>query len=104
MRNKLTALLIGGILVVASGTAAAGGNVSFGISIGVPAYYPAPVYAAPPVVYYPPAPVYYGPPVVYYSPRPYYYYDYAPAAVVRFDRGHNRGWGHGHRDHFRQHR
>jgi hypothetical protein len=95
MRNKLTALLIGGILVVASGTAAAGGNVSFGISIGVPAYYPA--YTPPPVVYYPPAPVYYGPPAVYYSPRPFY----GPATVVRFDRGHHRGWGHGHRDQFR---
>jgi len=95
MRNKLTALLIGGILVVASGTAAAGGNVSFGITIGVPAYYP--VYTPPPVVYYPAAPVYYSPPVAYYSPRPYY----APAAVIRYDRGHNRGWGHGHRNHFR---
>ena len=92
MRNKLTALLIGGILVVASGTAAAGGNVSFGITIGGPAYYP--VYTPPPVVYYPAAPVYYSPPVVYYSPRPYY----APAAVFRYDRGHNRGWGHGHRN------
>jgi hypothetical protein len=93
MRNKLTALLIGGILVVASGTAAAGGNVSFGISIGVPAVYAAPVYAPPPVVYYPAAPVYYGPPVVYYNPRPYY----APAAVFRY----NNGRGHGHRHHVR---
>jgi hypothetical protein len=99
MRNKLTALLIGSILVVASGTAAAGGNVSFGISIGVPAYYPA--YTPPPVAYYPAAPVYYSPPAVYYSPRPFY----GPATVVRFDRGHHRGhhrgWGNGHRDHFR---
>ena len=94
MRNKLTALLIGGILVVASGTAAAGGNVSFGISIGVPVY-AAPVYAPPPVVYYPAAPVYYGPPVVYHNPRPYY----APAAVFRYNNG--RGWGHGHRHHVR---
>ena len=94
MRNKLIALLIGGMLVVASGTAAAGGNVSFGISIGVPAYYPA--YTPPPVVY---APAYYAPSVVYYSPRPFY----GPVAVVRHDRGHHRGWGHGHRGHF-QHR
>ena len=97
MRNKLTSLLIGGILVVASGTAAAGSNVSFGISFGVPVYQPAPVYVAPPppVAYYPP--VYYAPPVVYYAPRPFY----GPATVVRFDRGHHRGWEHGHRDQFR---
>jgi len=93
MRNKLIAVLAGTALVAASGAAFAGGNVSFGISLGVPAYYPAPVYAAPPVVYAPPPPVYYAPPVVYY--RPYY----APAAVVRFD----RGWGHGHR-HYVHHR
>ena len=93
MRNKLTTLLIGGILVVASGTAAAGSNVSFGISLGVPVYQPAPVYVAPPpVAYYPPAPVYYAPPAVYYGPRPFY----GPAVVVRYNnwRGHRH---HGHR-------
>ena len=88
MRNKLTALLIGSILVVASGTAAAGSNVSFGISFGIPVYQPAPVYVAPP------APVYYAPRAVYYAPRPFY--------GPRHDHGHHRGWGHGHRDHFRQ--
>ncbi len=96
MRSKLIAVLAGTALVAASGAAFAGGNVSFGISLGVPAYYPAPVYAAPPVVYAPPAPVYY-PPVVYYSPRPYYY---APATVIRY----NSGWSHGHGHHVRHHR
>jgi len=100
MRSKLIAVLAGTVLVAASGAAFAGGNVSFGISIGVPAYYPAPVHAAPPVVYYPAAPVYYGPPVVYYSPRPFY----RPAAVIRYDRGNHRGWGHGRRDNFRHRR
>ena len=93
MRNKLTSLLIGGILVVASGTAAAAGNVSFGISLGVPVYQPAPVYVAPPpVAYYPPAPVYYAPPAVYYAPRPFY----GPGVVVRYSnwghRRHHRHW------------
>src|SRR5262245_13963198 len=59
MRNKLKAVVAGTVLLAASGAAFAGGNVSFGISIGGPAFYPAPVYVAPPppVVYYPPAPV-----------------------------------------------
>jgi len=57
MRIKLKAVVAGTVLLAASGAAFAGGNVSFGITIGGPAFYPAPVYAAPPVVYYPPAPV-----------------------------------------------
>lgn len=94
MRNKLTALLVGGILVVASGTAAASGHVSFGISIGVPVVQPAPVYVAPPPVAYYPAPaVYYAPPPpVYYVPRPYY----APPFAVRY----GRGWGYRHFHHW----
>jgi hypothetical protein len=91
MRNKLKAVVAGTVLLAASGAAFAGGNVSFGITIGGPAFYPAPVYAAPPVVYYPPAPVYYAPPVVYH--RPYY----APGVVVRY-----RGGG-GHHNHHRAH-
>lgn len=94
MRNKLKAVVAGTVLLAASGAAFAGGNVSFGISIGGPAFYPAPVYAAPPVVYYPPAPVYYAPPVVYH--RPYYY---APAVSVGYRSGWGHGHGHGHRHH-----
>jgi hypothetical protein len=95
MSTKMKALLVGSILVVASGTAAAGSSVHFGISLGVPAY-PAPVYApapvpvyapAPPVAYYP-APVYYTP--VYYAPRPFY----GPGVVVRYN---NRGHRYYHR-------
>ena len=91
MRNKLRTVVAGTILLAASGAAFAGGNVSFGVTIGGPAFYPAPVYAAPPVVYYPPAPVYYAPPVAYH--RPYY----APGVVVRY-----RGGG-GHHHHHRHH-
>jgi hypothetical protein len=94
MSTKMKALLVGSILVVASGTAAAGSSVHFGISLGVPAY-PAPVYApapvyvpAPPVAYYP-APVYYTTPV-YYAPRPVY----GPGVVVRYS-----NWGHRHFHH-----
>jgi len=85
MSNKLTALAIGGVLALASGTAAAGSNVSFGISFGFPMYEPAPVYAAPPVAYYRPAPVYYAPRPAYYAPRPFY----GPRVAV----GYNHGWG-----------
>ena len=81
MRNRLSLLMAGTVLAVASGTAAARGDVSFGISIGVPVA-PAPVYVAPPpVVYAPPPPVVYYPPArVYYAPA---YYG-PPAAVVRY--------------------
>ena len=94
MNTKMKAVLAGGILVLASGTAAAGSNVSFGITLGVPApVYAAPVYApAPPVAYYP-APVYYTAPV-YYAPRPYYGYGYGPGVVVRYN-----NWGHRHSHH-----
>lgn len=71
MNSKLTVLLMGGILAVASGTAVAGSNVSFDISFGLPVYQSAPVYAAPPVAYpyYRPARVYYPAARDYYGPR-----------------------------------
>ncbi len=88
-RIKLLAAAIG--LAALSGTAAANGNVSFGIYVGAPA----PVYVAP-------APVYYPPRVVYAPPAPVYYG--SPAYAVRYgyrdrwehDRGHNVRWHHGH--------
>ena len=76
MKNRLSILLIGAALAVASGTAAAHGRIGFGISIGVPG----PVYVAPAPVYYPAPPVYYAPPAyypayygpsVYFAPRPW---------------------------------
>lgn len=72
MRKRLGLIAAGAALALASGTALAGSNVSFGISIGVPApvyVAPAPVYVAPPPVYYAPPPRVYYPPVrVYYEP------------------------------------
>ena len=76
MVNRLNLLLAGTVLAVASGSAAAHGRVSFGISLGVPV---APVYVAPAPVYYAPPPVYYAPRRVYYAPA-----YYAPAPVVRY--------------------
>lgn len=90
MRNRLGLVAAGAFLAVASGSAVAGSNVSFGISFGVPVA-PAPVYVAPPaVVYAPPPPVYYAPPRVYYAPA-----YYAPAPVVikyRHKHWHGRHW------------
>jgi hypothetical protein len=78
-RSKM--LLAGTALALASGTAAAHSNVSFGFSFGVPVApaYVAPAYVAPAPVYYAPAPVYYAPRRVYYAPA-----YYAPRAVVRY--------------------
>ena len=75
MKSRLKLLLAGAVLALASGTAAAHGRVSFGVSFGVPV---APVYVAPAPVYVAPAPVYYAPRRVYYAPR----YYYAPRPVV----------------------
>jgi hypothetical protein len=86
MRRILASLALGGALAVTAGIAAAG-NVSFGISVGIPA----PVYVAPPPVAYYPRPAYVAPPAVYVAPPVYY----APAPVyygprVVYPRGHYR--------------
>jgi hypothetical protein len=99
-------VIAGAALAAAFATTAASArdNVSFSISLGVPA----PVYVAPAPAYYPPAPiyssapiyhaapVYYYPPRVYVAPRVVYAPSLAPATVVTFG-----GNGHGHRDHHR---
>lgn len=94
------AVLIAGALGV---PAAHAGNVSWGISIGVP--FPAPVYVAPAPVYYPPPPVYYAPPrPVYYAPRVVYpapvYYAPRPVYYGHWH-GYRHGHGYGHRGHWR---
>lgn len=99
MFKHLKMLLAGVVLAAASGTAAAHGGVSFGLSLGVPI---APVYVAPRAAfydpYYYPAPAYsyyVRPRPYYYAPRPYYYAPrrayyapayYAPRVVIRAHR------------------
>ena len=92
MVNRLNLLLAGTVLAVASGSAAAHGRVSFGISLGVPV---APVYVAPAPVYYAP------PPVVYVPPAPVYYGTYYGAAPVYYNRP---NWSHHHHGHHGNHR
>lgn len=96
MRKRLGLIAAGAALAIASGTAAAGSDVHFGISIGVPVA-PAPVYVAPPPVVYAPAPrVYYAPP-----PRVYYAPAYYPApVVVKYRHGHKHWHKHHHRRHW----
>ena len=76
-----------------NGVAAAGGNVSWSVGIGLPVigavignapgyYVPPPVYYPPPPVYYQPRPVIYAPPPVYYPPAPRVFY--APPVVYRY--------------------
>jgi hypothetical protein len=88
--NWKACILAGALLVGISGTAAARDNVSFSLSLGVPA----PVYVAPPApraYYYEPAPAYY--------PAPVYYDYYAPApAVVYYEPRYYRPHRH-HRHH-----
>ena len=91
MRKRLALMATGAVLAAASGTALARGDISFGISIGVPVA-PAPVYVAPPPVVYAPVPrVYYEPARVYYAPAYYY-----RAPVVKYKHRH----GHGHHRHY----
>ena len=91
MNAKWKTLVIGGALLAGlTGTAAARDNVSFSLSLGVPAY----AYAPPPPVYYAPSAYYYAPaPVVYYQPAPVYYSQPAFGFTIR------DGHRHGYRNH-----
>jgi hypothetical protein len=94
MRRILASLVLGGALIAAAGIATAG-NVSFGITVGIPA----PVYVAPPVAYYP-RPAYVAPPAVYVAPPVYY----APAPVYYGPPVVHRRWHDHQRRHHRHHR
>ena len=73
LRYVSAGLIASGALLMVAAPAAAG-NVSWGVSIGMPAPV---VYAAPPVMYS--APAVYGPPAVYYPPAPVVYVSGGPA-------------------------
>jgi hypothetical protein len=91
MRKYVASVVTGLALLAASGVPSAHAEVSFGITLGVPVFVPAPVY-------YAPRPVYYVPPAYYVPPRANYYYD-------RPWHGHygHRHHGHGHYDHGHRH-
>lgn len=104
-------LILGAALFgLMSGTALAHRDIQFGLSIGVPVVPvyvdPAPVYTAPPQVYYGTQPDGYyvqQPPQVYYSaPAPSYYYP-GPGVSIRYERAYpeyrERRLGHERRHH-----
>jgi len=88
MRKYVASAVTGLALLTASAVPSAHAEVSFGITLGVPVFAPAPVY-------YESRPVYYAPPV-YYVPRANYYYD-------RPWHGHNGRGHYGHRQHGHRH-
>ena len=63
-KSIVSIVLLSGAVLLASATPAMAAHVGIGINIGVPGYYPAPVYVQPAPVYMPP-PVYVQPAPVY---------------------------------------
>ncbi|NMM27917.1 MAG: hypothetical protein HHJ12_11700 [Glaciimonas sp.] len=59
-------------LILSSTPALARSDVSVGINIGIPGFYPGPVYMEPQPVYVEQQPVYVQPRVIYTQPRPLY--------------------------------
>lgn len=73
MKKYLTiaaVLIAGAASMMAAGPAMA--HVDVGISIGVPGFFPAPVYVEPQPVYVQPQPVYFEPRSVYFQSQPVY--------------------------------
>lgn len=97
-KSIVSIVLLSGAVLLASATPAMAAHVGIGINIGVPGYYPAPVYVQPAPVYMPPpvyvqpAPVYVRPAPVYYAPAPVYY---GPGPYYRDYHRHGRPY-HGH--------
>jgi hypothetical protein len=96
--TKLLSLAaLGGLMVMASGTASARDNFSLNLDLGGPAYYaaaPQPVIVRPaPGYVYAPAPV---TRVVYTEPGYYRPYYYGNRVIIR-DRWGHPGWHHGWR-------
>lgn len=107
MRSKWKLVIAGLSLGLVSGPAFAHNDVGISFSIAVPGasayvgsapgYYPPPVYAEPPVVYYD------APPTIYYAPPAQVYYDEPPSPTYYAPSGVPVYYGRPHEEH-REHR
>lgn len=91
-------------LMLTAAPALARSDVSVGINIGVPGFYPAPVYVAPQPVYVEPRPVYVQPRVIYTQPSPLYIQggpEYYPGPRWEGREYRGRHWEHRHDRHDR---
>ncbi len=80
---------------------AAAGGVDVGINIGLPGFFPAPVYVPSPPVYVQPGPVYVQPEPVYVETPPFYIEQEHDWQGPRWHEWHHEGRHRGHRDHER---